>query len=523
MKCPKCGATLKIPEKLMGKQGKCPKCGELISIPLALEIDEATLIEEVKLNGNDNNDWKSMKDRKICPFCGEAILREAVICKFCKHKVYEASGMASQTAPIGWAKYILYLLSAVIPVVGIVLGIIYLMKQDRNSKLFGITCLMCIFVLPYLFVIILCFLALYMEQNSFSIFQITNTTQRIWYCVVVCEIVLFPLSFVALGYFRIKGKSWLFSIMTQVCVVAVSFLVVFLIIWGIVRPDRQNTSIDISTDNRKESMFDKRMPMNRQPVRSEVDRTTHIILHQSYGDMCVIGGLINGDWMGQGYILPYIEPNERYSLYNLVFSRGTFKGGNVAENDYGKYVPFDTIPDSDEALIGFDEAMTRKPQIPALLSDGKMRNNVAELVEKLLREKAGSQARFSINIEKVFEIDLDKDGINEIFIEATAPEGEDYTADYTYDPVLLYDVAILASSDLNEYQVFESSYTVCKEEADLCFYKMEGFEFQSFTDFNGDGILEVFIRTFYYEGGGLDIFEYRNGALTKVLTGGCGL
>ncbi|MFH1538468.1 MAG: DUF5989 family protein [bacterium] len=44
-------------------------------------------------------------------------------------------------APQGWSKILLYLISGFIPIVGLVLCIVYLLKPDRPSKMFGVTCL----------------------------------------------------------------------------------------------------------------------------------------------------------------------------------------------------------------------------------------------------------------------------------------------------------------------------------------------------------------------------------------------
>lgn len=44
-------------------------------------------------------------------------------------------------APQGWSKYLLYLIAGIIPLVGLVLGIIYLLKPDKPCKIFGVICL----------------------------------------------------------------------------------------------------------------------------------------------------------------------------------------------------------------------------------------------------------------------------------------------------------------------------------------------------------------------------------------------
>ncbi len=41
-------------------------------------------------------------------------------------------------APQGWSRHILYFVSFFIPVVGLILGIIYLVKDGRDCTVFGI-------------------------------------------------------------------------------------------------------------------------------------------------------------------------------------------------------------------------------------------------------------------------------------------------------------------------------------------------------------------------------------------------
>jgi hypothetical protein len=44
-------------------------------------------------------------------------------------------------APQGWSKTLLYMLSGIIPIVGLALGIVYLLKSDGYCKKFGALCL----------------------------------------------------------------------------------------------------------------------------------------------------------------------------------------------------------------------------------------------------------------------------------------------------------------------------------------------------------------------------------------------
>ncbi len=48
---------------------------------------------------------------------------------------------AGGTAPQGGVRVLLYIVSFIIPLVGIILGIVYMVKPDQDSKKFGKMCL----------------------------------------------------------------------------------------------------------------------------------------------------------------------------------------------------------------------------------------------------------------------------------------------------------------------------------------------------------------------------------------------
>ena len=55
-------------------------------------------------------------------------------------------------------RWLLYLLSFVVPLVGIILGAIFLSKQDPDCRLFGKNCLICGLALPVAGFVIACLL-----------------------------------------------------------------------------------------------------------------------------------------------------------------------------------------------------------------------------------------------------------------------------------------------------------------------------------------------------------------------------
>jgi hypothetical protein len=77
-----------------------------------------------------------------CVGCGRAIAWDANVCPYCGHdyRVQMAPAMAQPQISEGM-KILFYILSFLIPIVGIIIGVVYYSKADPESKHVGKMCI----------------------------------------------------------------------------------------------------------------------------------------------------------------------------------------------------------------------------------------------------------------------------------------------------------------------------------------------------------------------------------------------
>jgi len=79
---------------------------------------------------------------RFCVVCGRSIPFDAYVCPYCGHNFMAPRPTYTNEEPLtDLIKILLYVLSAVIPLAGIIVGIIFLQKSDPEYKRVGKICL----------------------------------------------------------------------------------------------------------------------------------------------------------------------------------------------------------------------------------------------------------------------------------------------------------------------------------------------------------------------------------------------
>lgn len=76
-----------------------------------------------------------------CVSCGRAISWDANVCPYCGHDFRAAPSYAPRESISDGMKILLYILSFLIPIIGIIVGIIYYTKPEQELKDFGKMCI----------------------------------------------------------------------------------------------------------------------------------------------------------------------------------------------------------------------------------------------------------------------------------------------------------------------------------------------------------------------------------------------
>jgi hypothetical protein len=238
-------------------------------------------------------------------------------------------------------------------------------------------------------------------------------------------------------------------------------------------------------------------------------------VHPVVADFYLIGGTKDGKWMSGEQMRTLVKGGEQYRIYSLTKYLGQGVGGKVSveppgETNFTEVSGMPKDPITGIAISGSWNALPRTPKVQSTSQKAYQ-----DAVRSVLNSKGLAGAK--VNITQVIRVDLEGDGQEEVLVSATTPRPrypEPNSQKNDYSVVLLRK---LVSGKVKTFVVEGDFYPKFVE-----FNAPNVYDVAAVLDFDGDGIMEIALSWGYYEGEGVDVFSYRGGKLTRVLTGGSG-
>src|SRR5262249_14101078 len=151
------------------------------------------------------------------------------------------------------------------------------------------------------------------------------------------------------------------------------------------------------------------------------------------------------------------------------------------------------------------------------LSVGVKDKKYVDVVREFLGERGLKDP--VVQISQAVKIDIDGDGEDEVVISATHYKGGDEIPDEpapnTYSFVML---ARVSEGKTQTQLVAGEFYPEAKSEMPA-----NKFEIAALLDLNGDGKIDIVVRSRYYEGDEVSVYERTGSGFNQALSVGCGL
>ena len=229
----------------------------------------------------------------------------------------------------------------------------------------------------------------------------------------------------------------------------------------------------------------------------------------------LLGGSKNGKWLTAETVAPLIKKETKMVLIDV---KGIIKGGGILTDSGEEY-----------GACGENKAVRLEPEIKSGIAVGdNAKWNLVPRIPKLIAVtdksyvkiaadflKTKGIARTKIKLSQIVQIDLEGDGKYEIIIAGNYYKkgmGEEQNAgDYSF--------ALLRKTVNGKPQniLLGGDFFTKRGEYDPPNER----EITAIADLNGDGKMEIVLKTFYYEGSWQQVFETSGGKISKVLEVSC--
>ena len=237
----------------------------------------------------------------------------------------------------------------------------------------------------------------------------------------------------------------------------------------------------------------------------------------------MFGATADGKWIKSDEAAKALRGETMYHVYGLTQSFGEAKGGkpNPSEEDVcSDVLTVSLSPKPDKGAIALAapwNALPRKPRI----ADTTQQVYV-DAVREFLRTKEIDQPK--VKIDNILRVDLDGDGEEEVLISATNYFSKDDRVPMrspagSYSMVFLRRVVTgKVETQLVEGEFYPKAYV----SDDASFNAPNAYKMIAVLDLDGDGKMEIVVRSDYYEGGATTIYRCDPKKIEALLSVACG-
>jgi hypothetical protein len=243
---------------------------------------------------------------------------------------------------------------------------------------------------------------------------------------------------------------------------------------------------------------------------------TFPIIDVRYGYL--IGAIKSGKWIEPTDAINSVKPGAKLPVYGLIGAVG--KMSTVKLDIRNEPCPDRPVVKLNprkmkHGEVAFSATWNPLPRKPKS-ADSNQKQHV-DVVREFLHEHGFRDP--IVHIRQIVSIDLDGDGQDEFVISAThyktADKIPDESAPNTYSFVMIE--RVIEGKTKTEL-VDGEFYPQAKPDS-----APNKFEIAALLDLNGDGKIDIVLRSAYYEGDEISVYEYQPSGVKKVLSVGCGL
>ena len=243
-------------------------------------------------------------------------------------------------------------------------------------------------------------------------------------------------------------------------------------------------------------------------------------------DGYLFGAISDGKWIKADETAKLIGDETTYRVYGLTQALGDAKAGKPKPEGEpcDETLTVSLSPETEKGVIAIAapwNALPRKPQV----TDPTQKTYV-DAVRDFLKTKGIEQPE--VKIDNILRVDLDGDGEEEVLISATNYFRKDESVPMrspaaSYSMVLLRRVvAGKVETQLIVGEFYPKAYPKAAQEEGR-FNAPNAYKVIAVLDLDGDGKMEIVVRSDYYEGGATTIYRCNPKKVEELLSVACGV